>query len=261
MHNENDVTPDDLFVSDGTWGIDYSSAPYVTDFEVSQNENQLSQEAYVVERNITFNSLGNQDISVYRSLTPKFEAVDVTGYENFSFTASGNGELKVTFMQAAGTPWEEHPYAIVDLDENLNTYAISKEDITTYDPEQQSFGEVTMLLFTLVSNNGTNEEKHLSVKDVNFNNDKVQASAVSATQVVVAPNPVESKGIFTLPATHIDTATLQISDILGKQVFYKEFKNNNTNTIEFDRNELKSGIYIYTLTTNKGRWKGKFTIN
>ena len=261
LHNENDVTPDDIFVSDGTWGIDYSSAPYVTDFEVSQNENQLSQEAYVVERNITFNSLGNQDISVYRSLTPKFEAVDVTGYENFSFTASGNGELKVTFMQAAGTPWEEHPYAIVDLDENLNTYTISKEDITTYDPEQQSFGEVTMLLFTLVSNNGTNEEKHLSVKDVNFNNDKVQASAVSAAQVVIAPNPVKSKGIFTLPATHIDTATLQINDILGKQVLYKEFKNNNTNTIEFDRNELKSGIYIYTITTNKGQWKGKFTIN
>ena len=261
LHTENNATPDDIFVSDGTWGLDYSSTPFITDFEVSQNENEFSKDAYLIERNVSIRSLGNQDISVYRSLTPKFEAVDVTGYENFSFTASGNGELKVTFMQAAGTPWEEHPYAIVDLDEKLNTYTISKEDITTYDPEQQSFGEVTMLLFTLVSNNGTSEEKHLSAKDVNFNNDKVQASAVTTAQVVIAPNPVKSKGIFTLPATHIDTATLQINDILGKQVLYKEFKNNNTNTIEFDRNELKSGIYIYTITTNKGQWKGKFTIN
>ena len=241
--------------------MDYSSTPFITDFEVSQNENEFSKDAYLIERNVSIRSLGNQDISVYRSLTPKFEAVDITGYHNFSFEAFGTGKLKVTFMQAAGTPWEEHPYAIVDLDENLNTYTISKEDITTYDPEQQSFGEVTMLLFTLVSNNGINEEKHLSVKDVNFNNDKVEASAIAVTQVVIAPNPVEHKGVFTLPATNIDTATLQVNDVLGKQVLFKEYKINGTNTFEFERNDLKSGIYVYTITTNKGQWRGKFTIN
>ena len=164
-------------------------------------------------------------------------------------------------MQATGTPWEEHPYALVDLNEDSEVYNISRDNIITYDPTQQSFGNVTMLLFTLISEHGVNEDKYLIVNDVNFNNKETETSTITSTQIIIAPNPVEHKGVFTLPATNIDTATLQVNDVLGKQVLYKEYKINGTNTFEFERNDLKSGIYVYTITTNKGQWRGKFTIN
>ena len=84
------ATPDDLFMSDGTWGIDDASpGTTITSYEVSQNTESFSSEDFLVERNVNLEANINDYVAVYRSLTPRFQAVDISDYDNLSLKTKG----------------------------------------------------------------------------------------------------------------------------------------------------------------------------
>ena len=76
------------------------------------------------------------------------------------------------------------------------------------------------------------------------------------------PNPFNPSTIiqYTLPEN--DFVTLKIYDMLGKEIstLVKEKKSAGTYNVEFDASRLPSGVYIYSIVTNKFRQSKKMIL-
>ncbi len=263
LSNEYNMTPDDLFLSDGTWGVDYSSESFVSDFEVTQSMQDFNDDDYVVERNIVANFLTNQDVSIYRSLTPKFEKVDVTDYNKLSFTAKGNGKLKITLVRESISSWENQPNVILDLTNNEKQYEVLLEDLNIGNNQNSELNDVKMLFFTLLSKSGITENKSLEIGDIRFSKGATMSVEELSNEntVKVMPNPVLNSTRLSFNTNLNSKFNFEVYTVFGKQV-HKEMYNSNTgnNTIVFNRKKLASGIYFFKIYSGKNEWKGKLIL-
>jgi len=101
------ATPDDLFMSDGPWGIDDSQdGTNVSLYNVTRNDFDFETADYPIERNVQLTATTNSYVGAYRALTPRFKAVDLTDYNSFKFSAQGTGNLEITFVKQSITNWE-----------------------------------------------------------------------------------------------------------------------------------------------------------
>lgn len=92
--------PDDLFMSDGPWGIDDAQPnTIVNNYEVQPNTIPFAEDVFSIERNITLSATTNTYFAAYRALTPRFKAVDVTDYNVLKFKAKGTGSLEVALVK------------------------------------------------------------------------------------------------------------------------------------------------------------------
>lgn len=255
-------TPDDLFISDGTWGIDYSSESYVKSFEVTQNDETPDEETYKIERDISFSTEGNHDVSIYRSLTPKFEKVDLTDYRMMSFKAKGKGKLKVTLVKDGISSWEDQPYAIVDLLDVEQNFIINKNDFNTTSTEELKLDDIKMLFFTSLASSEF-EKNTIEIKEAQFlkENTASVSDVLKEKAIEVVPNPIEQKADFNFYSITSQNLDFEIYNILSKRVLYKEVKvDQGNNTIKFDKGDLEAGIYFYRIGNKSSEQKGKIVI-
>ncbi|CAM1340374.1 DUF6923 family protein [Tenacibaculum amylolyticum] len=264
LKNEYDLTPDDLFLSDGTWGVDYSSEPFTQRFEVSQNTITFSDEEYGVERNFAATFEADQDVSIYRSLTPKFEKVDLSNYDIMRFNAKGTGKLKVILVKESIANWEDQPSITIDLSPNEREHIIYYNDLqSTAGVDEIILNDVKMIFFTLVSEGGSVAvEKTVEVNNIRFSEGNTAGTPDDVlTKMSVGPNPMENSTTFSFNYTQQRELTFEVFNILGKQVYEEAFTaKTGRNTINFERNNLASGLYFYKISAPDRKWKGKLLL-
>lgn len=79
--------------------------------------------------------------------------------------------------------------------------------------------------------------------------------------VSTAPNPFKQNTNITFKITTNSTITLLVKDVLGKIVFKKDFQTEiGKNTIPFYKNDLKAGMYIYSIQNKKKIVSKRFVI-
>jgi hypothetical protein len=70
----------------------------------------------------------------------------------------------------------------------------------------------------------------------------------SINKLATAPNPFTNSTKITFNAINDSTVILKVKNVLGKTVFNKTYKTEKgKNTITFYKNELSTGIYIYSI--------------
>ncbi|MBE7653717.1 T9SS type A sorting domain-containing protein [Tenacibaculum finnmarkense] len=80
-------------------------------------------------------------------------------------------------------------------------------------------------------------------------------------KLVASPNPFRNNTTIFIDSKNNQTVFLSVKNILGKTVFYKEIKiESGRNKIPFERNDLKSGMYIYAIQSNKEVISKRFVI-
>jgi len=83
----------------------------------------------------------------------------------------------------------------------------------------------------------------------------------SIDKLSAAPNPFSSSTKITFNTTSNSTITLSVKNILGKTVFKKIFKTKiGKNSIPFYKNNLSTGIYIYSIQDKKKIISKRFVI-
>ena len=83
----------------------------------------------------------------------------------------------------------------------------------------------------------------------------IQEQVVRETDCNVFPNPfTESTTIEIKNKNHFDFCDIQLFDTDGKIVLSSRFKEHS---FEINRNQLKSGIYFYSIISNNGKALGK----
>lgn len=83
----------------------------------------------------------------------------------------------------------------------------------------------------------------------------------SLDKLVASPNPFVNNTTVFVSSKANQTVVLTVRNILGKTVYSKRIKLfNGRNSIPFQRNNLKSGMYIYAIQTNKEIISKRFVI-
>ena len=249
------TTPDDLFMSDGPWGYDDSQAgTTVNTYEVTSNDYTFADEDRPVERNVYLDATTNTYVAAYRALTPRFEPVDLTDFNNLKFTAKGTGQLEIAFVKASITDWEDQYKRTVMLSETPQTYLLPIEEFYSA-TGNGTLNDVVTLVFTMVSQDGTSVNKTMTLENLRFSNNNalsVNDFVTDTTDMRVYPNPMQTTATidFTLPQA--ETVAFELYDQTGKQVYSTNYSAvAGKNSITFNRNNLSTGLYFCKIVSDQ----------
>ncbi|WP_405575303.1 DUF6923 family protein [Winogradskyella sp. Asnod2-B02-A] len=250
------ATPDDLFMSDGPWGIDASrEGTDVSMYEVTLNTSDFETSDFAIERNVELRAITNSYVAAYRALTPRFKAVDVTDYNSFQFSAKGTGNLEITFVKESITNWEEQYKTTIALTNTLQEFSIDIADLQNNSTDTAELNDVVTIVFTMVAENGISTSKVMNINQLRFS----QASTLSVgdfetetTKVSVYPNPMTTQATLSFNVNQSETVQFVMYDQLGKQVHHRTFNAvSGKNSITINRENLSSGLYFCKIVSNQ----------
>lgn len=80
-------------------------------------------------------------------------------------------------------------------------------------------------------------------------------------KLVASPNPFVNNTTISFTSDQKQETFITVKNILGKTVFNKKvIVKKGKNSIPFERGDLKSGMYIYAITTSKETLSKRFVI-
>ena len=244
------ATPDDLFMSDGPWGIDDSqNNTTVSLYNVTTNNYDFDSTDFPIERNVDLRATTNSYVAAYRALTPRFKAVDLTAYNSFKLSAKGTGNLEITFVKQSITNWEAQLKTTIALTSTLQDFTINIEDLQNNIGSEVELNDVVTVVFTMVADNGTLTSKLMSLNNLRFSQSSTSLSVTNfeneKTTITAFPNPMTSFANIQFTANQSETVQFVVYNQLGKQVYNTSFNAiSGKNSIPLKRDNLSSGLYF-----------------
>lgn len=246
------ATPDDLFMSDGPWGIDDSQPnTTVNSYTVLDNDAAFETGEFPVERNVVLNATTSTYVAAYRALTPRFKAVDLSAYNNLKLQAQGTGTLEVTLVKKSISNWENQFKAYVNLSDSLEDIVLPISSFESGSEANLELNDIVTIVFTLVSESGNVETKTMTLNQVRFSNEEdtlsVETFEKDLTTLSAIPNPISSNTNIHFTATQNETVQLIVYNQLGKVVYQTSYRASaGKNQIPLNLN-LSTGLYITKL--------------
>jgi len=260
------ATPDDLFLSDGPWGVDDAkNDTTVLSYDVTTNSNVFEPNTLPVERNVELAATTSSYVAVYRALTPRFQAVDVSAYNMLQLRGAGTGSLEITLAQKSIENWEDQYKASLVLTENMQDFNLPFDNFTNPSGNALILDNLVTIVFTMVSENGTVQTKEMKLQDVHFINSEILAtetfSAKKQSALSNYPNPFSNATTIQLNEA-ITNVRITVVDMLGRIVDSQELNTQNSGLIaSYVAPELPAGIYSYLIVNDAARvFRGKFMI-
>jgi hypothetical protein len=252
------TTPDDLFMSDGPWGVDDSqSSTTINNFSVLQNNSNFEYDDFPIERNVVLTATTATYVAAYRALTPTFQAVDVSNYTSFNLSAMGNGELEITFLKKSISIWENQFKANIQLTNKLQEFTIPILDIQSNNGDELNLTDIVTIVFTMTSETGESKVIEMNIQDLYFSQKSLNTLStedleINAFTLSAIPNPMSSNTEIHFTATQQEIIEFLIYDTLGRVVYsIKHSVISGNNIISLNREELSTGLFICKIVNNQ----------
>lgn len=249
-------TPDDIFMSDGSWGVDAAaSSTNVISYTVTPNEDQTDNTEMPIERNINLKASTEEYISAYKAFNPRFKAVDLSSYNALKFKGNGTGTLEVRFIKESINVWEDQFNATVNLGSTNQEYTILFDDFTSTKNSKVDFSDVVTLVFTMVSKNGEKQVKEMNISELKL----VNSSALSTNdevnslpnQISVTPNPMNQSANVQFNSSKYQNGSFILYNQLGQIIQQRDLKiNSGKNEVTIYRNKLTTGVYFFKIKSD-----------
>lgn len=253
------ATPDDLFMSDGPWGIDDSQpTTTINSYVISENNTTFGADEFPIERNLKLEATTSTYVAAYRALTPRFKAVDLSGFNSLKFQAQGIGTLEVTLVKQSISNLENQFKTYVDLSQPLEDIILP---ISSFESESESnleLNDIVTIVFTLVSESGSIETKTMTLNQVRFSNEdtlSVESLENNLNTVSIIPNPVTSTSKLYVSTTQNETLQLIVYDQLGKVVLQTTHNVNAGENQILLNLDLSPGVYFAKLLGQNSLYK------
>lgn len=219
---------DNLYMSDGTWAIDYNrNTTSVSSFNVTNDAKRvISANEYPVLRNVEVKANSSDFVSLFKLLKAGGMEADLTGYTGLKFTAAGGYNLRVTMIQNGIAEWKNQYTTDIRLGSGQQEYFIpfsqfkSAASTKNIDPK-----DVTTLVFTVEVNAGRNSPVASTFSNISFTKEKpaINTTIQEEKTIQVFPNPV-TDNVFT--ASFVSPVagefTMKINDGTGRSIFTKQ---------------------------------------
>ncbi|WP_425076756.1 DUF6923 family protein [Psychroserpens sp. S379A] len=253
------ATPDDLFMSDGPWGIDDSQQnSMVTTYSITENTSEFDLSEFPIERNLSLTGTTSTYLAAYRALTPRFKAVNLSSFNSLKFQTEGTGTLEITLVKESVTNWENQMKAYVNLSNTLEDVVIPISSFQNLSGYTAPLDDIVTIVFTLVSDSGMVETKSLEIKQLRFSEDEVlsiEEEDASRLSLVAIPNPITSQTHLHVTAKYNETVQLVVYNQLGSPVYQSSaYINAGSNKLPLELN-LSSGIYVLQIVSQHNLYK------
>lgn len=253
------ATPDDLFMSDGPWGVDDSeTSTSITSYKILPNDFTFEDNEFPIERNVQLSATTSTYFAAYRALTPRFKPVDLTDYNSFKLKAKGTGSLEITFVKKSISSFDKQYKSTIVLNNSLENYVISFKDFKSSNGDELILDDVVTIVFTMTSKDGSNVTKEMNLSDIRFSKEEKPSVVIVEDQnnVVIAPNPMTAQSSFHFNAKEEENLKFVVYDQLGKLVYKTDFKAKiGENKIILNRQSLQAGLYFCKLISEKLPYK------
>ncbi|CAM4037731.1 MULTISPECIES: DUF6923 family protein [Flavobacterium] len=250
--------PDDLFMSDGPWGVDDAGTnTTVMNYAILPNSTLFDIDEFPIERNVVLSANTSDYIAVYRALTPRFKAVDLSEYQSFKLKAKGTGTLEIRFVKESITNWEEQYETSIVLTSTLKDYAIPFSAFTTTDGSELILDDVKTIVFTMKSENGTVVTKEMTLEAIRFSKDFIETFDSSDLETIsVQPNPMLTNTSLHFITLQEESVVLYVYNQLGEIVEQINFDAvNGRNEIMMNRGKLSTGLYFCKIVSPNHDYK------
>ena len=245
------VVSDEIFLADGRWTVsdDHSGATVISQ-QIGEQITEFDDNVYQVERSITVQAEISNYLNIYRSLNPKFKPVDLSVYNSLTFDAIGEGLVEVSLVKESLEEGELNPRVTIRLDGQAETFKFDKSDFSN----DTDWSDITMLVFTLISDGGSTQLFEVTLSDVTFGSatlSKIKETQLKLTKSSILPNPVSTSASLYIDGLNQINGCMRIFNPLGKEVM-KQLLNitQESQKVELGLEHLASGYYYYTITQN-----------
>lgn len=260
------AVPDDLFLSDGPWGVDdFQDDTTVQAYEVNVNTNISETEDRLIERNIHLVGTTSSYIGAYRALTPRFQAVDLTNFNTFEVRAKGTGNLEIAFVKESIDVWEDQYKTTIALTDTFKDFIVGLNSFTSPNGSAMVLDDVVTIVFTMISEDGTVQTKEMDLQDIYFGTAGILAvdsfDLTNQTAIVNYPNPFSGSTIIKLVQESVRTK-VTVVDMLGRVVDRQLLQTHQGGLlVRYQAPNLQQGIYSYILTDDASKqYNGRFII-
>jgi len=260
---------DALYIADGPWGVDYEAGgANITNFTAQASNEESEEGEYRLERNAQMEGRVSTYASLFRSLRPGLVPVDLQAYNQFSFTASGNGNYEVILTkQGIHTSAEQFRYTF-SLDYEEREFTVPFTWLTDRFGNQKgnfSAEDITSVVFNTLGDNERSQPFSIGVDNFRFQSTgyvlSTEPALFTQAQVVVSPNPVLNHfGALVSGLTPGEEIEVEIVDLLG-QVIIKSDKERANVDGTWQWKALISpppGVYLLKVHTSQGEGIFKF---
>ncbi|NJB72070.1 hypothetical protein GGR42_002561 [Saonia flava] len=256
-------TPDDLFVADAPWGLDGSAGDTTVDtYEVLPAQGPYIGEGYPIERNVIIEGSTSNYMGVYRALSPRFAAVDLSDYQKVSFNAKGTGTLEVQLLKGDGSIFITRVF----LENEMKTYMLSDSDFKDDGGNNTDFASIKVISFNLIAANGHNEKKNMELRNIDFHNREASQQFIDSNlnKSIVYPNPMVESSILYFYEEKASEYQFDVFTLDGRLMTNQHMEGASVegqNEITLSRRNLAPGLYLYKIQNAYDKiWSGRLLV-
>ncbi|WP_070786813.1 DUF6923 family protein [Flavobacterium crassostreae] len=256
------ATPDDLFMSDGPWGVDAAaSGTVVSAYTVSPNNIPFGEANLPVERNLSLSATTSTYIAAYRAMTPRFKAVDLSAYKSIQLKAKGTGKLEIILVKNSIENWEEQYKTTIELTADLQDFFIPFSTFIGAKGVPFVLDDIKTVVFKMPVLDSKLTNKEMDLQAVQFSKEATLSVTDYQTNnpvsdFYVTPNPVTSKSVLYFTVKEPEKLSLTIYDTTGKTVSKINVDAQaGQNQVVLSKTNLNSGLYFCKLNSKQVSYK------
>ncbi len=225
---------DVVYMSDGTWGIDYDSTKTVIrEYKIINDTVNTNTDNYPVFRNVKIQATTPNYVTAYKVLRAAGTTENLISFKSLIFSAKANANCKITLVKNSISNFDQQFKFTIPLGTELKEYRINLDDFKAVNSSAKiEANDITTIVFAFETTSGTSTNIDLQLNNIAFSK-KTSEEILnqSATLINIFPNPVNG-GKFTAQfKSEVSTVlTVKLTDASsGKVVFSK-----NTNVVKGD---------------------------
>ncbi len=244
---------DVVYMSDGTWGLDYDSTKTVIrEYKVTNDSVKTDTDNYPVFRNVKIQATTSNYVTAYKVLRAAGSSENLSNFKSLVFSAKANANCKIILVKNSISNFDQQFKYTLPLGTNLNDYCINLDDFKTINSTLKiDATDITTIVFAFETISSISTNVDLQINNIAFSK-KTSENILnqSATLINIFPNPVKG-GKFTaqFKSDLNTTLTLKLTDAASGKVFYSKNASvvKGDNMVPIHLNGL-SGLSISILT-------------
>jgi len=221
----NDTLIDEVFISDGTWDVDYAAAnTVVKKFDVINDPKREINDDYPINRNVVLEATTATYVSAFKLMRGGGMSQDLTGFKTFKFKASGNTTMNITLVKSSVKKWDDQYSLRIPISSDEKEYLIDLNDFISAGTKDKIVpDDINSIVFSMGTLSGTMGTINASLSNIAFTKETVSyIESLKSKAINVFPNPTSGKFNCLFKSDKAASSVLMITDAkTGKSVLAK----------------------------------------
>jgi hypothetical protein len=263
FRGENALKSDALYLADGPWGIDYlTEQTTVTNFDIHEQEDELDETLYQVERYISTSGEMKGTFNIFRNILPGDLVFKTNDYQDVQFYVLNNKSIEVILVPENLDNWENRLRFSIPENNQEKLFSIPFESFVNSQGIHDPVDGIKSIVFSMKGDFSNYEDFDVSIRKLAFGlKPEIIPNALEITRSFNYPNPFSNETTIAVPekTRFLD---LEVYDMLGRKVYSQIMKtNDDEKTSQLSINNLQKGIYKYKVVDDfQNEYIGSFLI-